>query len=184
MRACGRLDRLADDVARLRGVAVEPVAELLARDLLHERLRLGVAELGLGLALELRLGELDRDDRGETLAHVVAGEVLVLLLEDALLARVLVDERGQRGAETLFVGSALVGVDRVRVGEDALGVAVGPLHRDFERDLALGVFGLEGDDLVVDELGLLGLVEVLDVVDEAALVEVALGDFFVARARR
>ena len=104
-------------------VAVEPVAELIADDLLHEGLGLGVAELGLGLALELRLGELDRDDRGQALAHVVAGEVLVLLLEDALLARVLVDQRGQRGAEALFVRAALVRVDRVRVGVDALGVA-------------------------------------------------------------
>ena len=41
---------------------------------LHERLGLGVAELGLGLALELRLAELDRDDRGQALADVVAGE--------------------------------------------------------------------------------------------------------------
>jgi hypothetical protein len=34
----------------------------------------------------------------------------------------------------------------------------------------LGVFGLDLDDLVVDDLGLADLVEVLDVVDEAALV--------------
>ena len=42
--------------------------------LLHERLGLGVAELGLGLALELRLAQLDRDDRRQALADVVAGE--------------------------------------------------------------------------------------------------------------
>jgi hypothetical protein len=34
----------------------------------------------------------------------------------------------------------------------------------------LGVFGFDLDDLVVDDLGLADLVEVLDVVDEAALV--------------
>ena len=44
-------------------------------DPLDEALGLGVAELGLGLALELRLAELDRDDRGQALADVVAGEV-------------------------------------------------------------------------------------------------------------
>ena len=38
-------------------------------------LDLGVAELGLRLALELRLGELDADDGGQALADVVAGEV-------------------------------------------------------------------------------------------------------------
>ena len=36
-------------------------------------LDLGVAELGLRLALELRLGELDADDGGQALADVVAG---------------------------------------------------------------------------------------------------------------
>ena len=152
------------------GVAIEPVAEAVADDALHESLGLGVAELGLGLALELRLGELDRDDRGQALADVVAGEVVVLLLEDALLPRVLVDQRGQRGAEALFVGAALVRVDRVGVGVDALGVRVGPLHRDLEGDLALGVLGLEGDDVLVDDIDLLAGVEVLDVVDQAVVV--------------
>src|SRR6185436_13944077 len=59
--------RLAHDVAALRGVLLQPGAELLVDQPLHEALGLGVAELGLGLPLELRLAELDRDDRGETL---------------------------------------------------------------------------------------------------------------------
>ena len=166
----GRLDRLLDDVARLARVAVEPVAELLGDDALHERLRLGVAELGLRLALELRLAELDRDDGGQALADVVAGEVLVALLEDALLPRVSLTSVGQRRAEALLVGAALVGVDRVRVGVDALAVRRRPLHRDLDRQPALDVLGLEVDDLGVDRLGLLGGVEVLDVVDQAAVV--------------
>src|SRR5690606_1959770 len=74
-----RLHRLADDVARLRRVGLQPGAELVVDDLLREGPGLGVAELGLGLALELRLAELDRDDGGETLADVVAREVVVLL---------------------------------------------------------------------------------------------------------
>ena len=40
-----------------------------------------VAELGLGLALELRVAQADRDDGGEALADVLAQEVVVLLLE-------------------------------------------------------------------------------------------------------
>jgi hypothetical protein len=46
----------------------------------------------------------------EALADVVAGEVLVLVLELVLL-REVVDQLGQRGAEALLVGAALVGVD-------------------------------------------------------------------------
>ena len=98
-----------------------------------KRLRLGVAQLGLGLALELRLAQLDRDDRGEALADVLAGEVGVLLLEHAPLAGELVDQRGQRRPEALLVGAALDGVDRVGEGVDRLGEAGVPLHRDLER---------------------------------------------------
>jgi hypothetical protein len=76
---------------------------------LDEALDLGVAELGLGLPLELRLAQLDRDDGGQTLADVVAGEILFLLLEQVLLAGELVDELGQRGAENPPRGCRLRG---------------------------------------------------------------------------
>src|SRR5690606_312405 len=76
------LDRLANDVLRASGVALEPVAELVPHDLLHERLRLRVAQLGLRLPLELRLAELHRDDGGEALAHVISGEIVVLLAKN------------------------------------------------------------------------------------------------------
>ncbi len=119
-------------------------------------------------------------DRGQALADVVAGEVVVLVLEDGLLPRVPVDQRGQRRAEALLVGAALGGGDRVGVGVHRLGVGAGPLHGDLDGDPALGVLGLEVDDLRVHQLGLLGLVEVRDVVDQPAVV--AVGDRAVLRA--
>ena len=108
-------------------------------------LGLGVAELGLGLALELRLAELDGHDRGEALADVLAGEVGVLVLEDVPLAGEPVDERRQRRAEALLVGAALVGVDRVGEGVDRLGEAGVPLHRHLDRDPPIGVLRFELD---------------------------------------
>lgn len=167
----GRLDRLADDVRGLDRVAVEPVVEVLVHDLLHEGLGLRVAQLGLRLALELRLAQLDRDDRGQTLADVLTGEVVVLLSQQLLVTRVAVDQTGQRRAEALLVGAALVRVDRVREGVDALGVLRVPLHRDLDREHALLVLGLDVDDGRVDQLAL-ARVEVLHEVDDAALVEV------------
>ena len=115
-----------------RRVRLEPVPERVGHRPLDEALDLGVAELGLGLALELRLAELDRDDGGEALAHVVAGEVLVLVLEQVLLAGEVVDQLGQRRPEPLLVGAALVGVDRVGVGVDRLAVGGRPLHRQLQ----------------------------------------------------
>lgn len=89
------------------------MVQLLIADLLHERLHLGITEFGLGLTLELRLSDLHRDHRGQTLTDVIAGEVRILVLEELLVLGVLVHHGGQRGAETLFVGAAFVGVDGV-----------------------------------------------------------------------
>src|SRR5699024_12573413 len=105
-------------------------------------------------------------------AHVVAGEVVVLFAQDLVIPRIAVEQAGQRGAEALFVGAALMGVDGVRIGVHGLGVGGSPLHGDFQADAAGGVLGLEGDDLVVDQLDLLGGVQVLDVVQQAVLVQV------------
>ena len=95
-------------------------------------LDLGVAQLGLGLALELRVGQLDADDRRQALADVVAREVGVVVLEDRVLARVVVERARQRGAEAGDVGAAVDRVDVVGEGEDALAVAVVVLERDFD----------------------------------------------------
>jgi hypothetical protein len=52
-------------------------------DGLDDPLDVGIAELGLGLAFELRIRQLHTDDGGKPLPHVVAAEVAVLLREDA-----------------------------------------------------------------------------------------------------
>src|SRR3954466_12856559 len=157
---------LADDLARLGRVLLEELAELLVDDRGDEALHAGVAELRLRLALELRIGELGRDHGREALAHVLAGEVVVLLLELALLARVPVQRARERGPEAREVRAALVCVDVVGEGEDGLLVGGVPLQRDLDR--ALVALAVEEDDLLVDRV--LALVEVADEVLDAALV--------------
>ena len=80
-------------------------------------LDLGVAEARLRLALELRLGQLDADHGDEALADVLAGEVGVVVLEDLLLAGVVVEHARQRGAEAGQVAAAVDRVDRVGEAE-------------------------------------------------------------------
>ena len=125
-----------------------------------------VAELRLRLALELRVLELDRDHRREPLAHVLALEVVLLLLQQALVARVLVQRARQRRAEALHVGAALDRVDVVGEREDGLLVGDVPLHRHL--DLAGVGLALEVGDVPVD--GVLRVVDVGDEVLDPALV--------------
>src|SRR6201999_394509 len=95
------------------GIGFEPVRELVIACLLHERLDFGVAQLGLGLALELWFADLHRNDRRQALADVVAGQVGVFVFQQLLVFGVLVHHRRQRGAEALLVGATFVGVDGV-----------------------------------------------------------------------
>ena len=164
----GGVDRLADRLARLGRVLLEELGEPLVDRGLDEALDGRVAELGLGLALELRVGDLHRDDRGEALAHVLALEVRILLLQLADLARVRVDGAGQRRAEAGQVRAALVRVDVVGEGEQRLLVGVVPLERDL--DLADVARVLEVDDLLVERLAGALAVQVLDEVDDPAVV--------------
>ena len=142
------LDGLADDRPRLARVLLQELRELGVDDVGDEALHARVAELGLRLTLELRVGELGGDDRGEPLAHVLAGEVVVLLLELALLPRVAVERARQRRAEAREVRAALVRVDVVGEREDRLLVGAVPLHGDL--DVALVGLALEEDDLLAE----------------------------------
>src|SRR5882757_1322275 len=96
----GGVDRLGDDPFGLGGILLEELGQLAVDRLLDQAADRRVAEFGLGLTLELRVVQLHRDDRGKTLADILAGEVVVLLFEQAFGARVGVQGAGQRGAET------------------------------------------------------------------------------------
>src|SRR6218665_3222163 len=93
---CCRLNCFSNNIAGLGGVPFKPITQLIGRCLLHERLCLGVPELGLSLALKLRLGKFNRDNSGQTLADIITGQVIVFFLNDVLVARILINKRGQR----------------------------------------------------------------------------------------
>ena len=76
LRAASRARAAVSDFSMMRRASPRVLLEVL-RQALGERvldlaLDLGVAQLGLGLALELRIRQLDADDRRQAFAHVVA----------------------------------------------------------------------------------------------------------------
>ncbi len=89
------------------GVLFEVEAEPVADDAFHDALDLDVAQLALGLAFELRLGQLDADDGRQAFADIVAGQVRVVFLEELVLVGVVVQHAGQGGAEAGEVGAAV-----------------------------------------------------------------------------
>ena len=59
---------------------------------------------------------------------------MILVFQDPFVPGVFIHQAGQGRAETFLVGTALGGVNRVRVGMNRLGVSGGPLQGDFEAD--------------------------------------------------
>ena len=57
------------------GVLLEVIGKAVGHNLERGAAHIGAAELGLGLALKLRIGQLDRDNGRKALAHIVAGQV-------------------------------------------------------------------------------------------------------------
>ncbi|CRH93004.1 Uncharacterised protein [Chlamydia trachomatis] len=136
-------------------MSIEPVGELGIYLLLNEGTCLGVAELRLRLTFELRFGQLDRNDGCQTFAHVIAGQVVVLLFDDSPVATVAVHNSCQRRAEAFFVHTAFGRVNRIRESVDAGRVGRGPLHRDLDAHRAFIVFRFEVDDVIVNRFDLL-----------------------------
>src|SRR6476620_6496233 len=128
--ACRRQALVDDPLGGLR-VLLDEGAEGLVDNRLHRAGDLGVAELALGLSLELRLGELHRDDRGQSFTDVFARERLVVLQEAVLLA-VVVDRAGQRRLEAGKMRAAIARVDVVRECVRRLAIAVVVLKRDLD----------------------------------------------------
>ena len=142
-------------------------------DPVREGTHVGATKLDLGLALELRVGKLDRDHGGHTLADVIACEVGFLLLEEPVVVRIVIDRLGEGRAKALQVHATLLGVDVVCKAHDDLREAGVPLQGDldltFQRDGRVWL----GSPFDVDGLGtareyLLALIEELDKVNDTA----------------
>ena len=82
-RARAASSTFEDDPLGDRRVLLQEGGELLVHQALDDALHLGVAELALGLALELRVRDLDADDRGQALAGVLALQRLLHVLDQA-----------------------------------------------------------------------------------------------------
>ena len=89
------------------GVFLKVLGQGLVDHIADQALDEGIAQLGLGLALELSLLQLDTDDGNDTLAGIGAGKILVLIFQDAFSAAVLVQHTGQGQLKAFLVGAAL-----------------------------------------------------------------------------
>ncbi len=99
MAGGGGQDHFVHDLPRILGMFLQVVLEHLAHRLVHGAHHFTVAELGLGLALELRLLHLYTDHAGEALAEVITGDLELEVLGGPAVVGVLLQRAGQSAAE-------------------------------------------------------------------------------------
>ena len=141
----GGEDAFLDDDLGDFGILFEVFAQGVADDGGDDAFDFAVAELGFGLAFELRVRDAQREDGGEAFADIVAGGDQVA--EQVFLLAVVVQGAREGGAEAGDVRAAFDGVDVVDVGVDVFGVLAAILQGDFVADAIL----LAGDE---DDLGM------------------------------
>ena len=156
---------LFKDDLRRGGVLLKIHRELVVDDAVDKRSYICVAELLLRLSFKLRLRQLHGDNGGDTLSHVLAGDLVVPLYYVRLDA-VGVDDTGERGFEARLVHAALGRVYVVCEGDECFTVPVVILQRDLRDRVALRAG--EVYHILMD--GVFVIVEVGDEFAYAALV--------------
>ena len=132
-----RVERLVQNAFRHGRIRIEVTHQPLVAHRTHDAVHLRRDQLHLRLRLELRIAVLDRDHRRQALAHIVARDLRVLVLQQVVRLRVLVDRPRHRAAEPRQVRPAVGIVNRVRVAEHLVVVAVVVLQHHVHMDLHL-----------------------------------------------
>ncbi len=126
-----------------------------------------VPEAHLGLPLELRVRHPGADDAGEPFPDIFTLDLGIVVLEEVVTVRGVVDRTGESAPEALEVGAPFPGIHAVDVGVDRLRVGVIVLQGHLNLDHVLGVALLEVDDIVVEAL--FSLTDVGDELPDAVL---------------
>jgi hypothetical protein len=155
-----RLDDLADDDLGVGRLFQQPVMQRLRDGILDHGTHFRGNELVLGLRGEFRVRELDGQDAGQPLPHVVAGGFDLGALGQLVGLDVLVQGARHGRAQRGQVRAAVALRDVVGEAEHRLLVGVVPLHRHLDADAVAVVHGVE-NVRVQDGLG------AVDVFDEA-----------------
>src|SRR5215469_9733022 len=130
----GSFHRARHDSLRVAGVFFQVLPQLFVDHGNDDAFDFGVAQLGLGLTLELRLADLHADDRGQSLTRIIAFQPQILVLDQVVFSGVGVNRAGQRRTQTRNMRPAFDRVDIVGVAEDAFMNRVGPLQGAIDVD--------------------------------------------------
>ncbi len=106
---------LEDNLFRHRRIFLEKIPQLLVEHCFNETFDLAVAQLCLCLALELRIRQLDRDDRGQPLSHIIAGQAAFHIFQQVVGGRVVVHGPCEGSFEPHQMAASLVGIDVVGI---------------------------------------------------------------------
>jgi hypothetical protein len=120
------------------GIFLQPFGHLVRHQAFQRLAHFGTDQLVLGLRREFGIGQLDRHDRGQPFAHILAGQRHLLLLQHARFIGIIVEGAGQRRAECGQMGAAVALRDVVGEAQHIFVIAVIPFQRDVDGPIRRG----------------------------------------------
>ena len=136
---------------------VQPFLKFVADNVFDHRTNLGRNQLVFGLRRKLRIRRLNRQNAGQTLAHVFAGNGVFVFFEEVVFGNVVIDGAGQSAAETGQMRTAVFLRNVVGKAEHAFVVGIGPLQGNINLNVVL--FAAESNDIFVQRrLGFVNMV--------------------------
>ena len=141
----GAPHHVVEELAGRLGVARQPVLEAIAHGGLDEARRLRRGQSFLGLALELRVLDEDRQHDGGAADGIIGGDLGGLAVAGKLAKRP--QALGERRAQPLLVGTALGRRHGVAVGVEEFVLVGRPRHRPFHLAGIAVEAGLAGERL-------------------------------------
>ena len=114
---------------------------------------------------------LDGDDRRQTFSDIISGQRFILFQQIVVFC-IVVDHTGQCQTESVLMRTAFLRVDVVTEGIDIGHVPVVVLHGDLRQDPLLQPFHIY--DVLMQRR--LVLVEITDILDDAALIQIGIGN--------
>ena len=139
--------------------------QLLAHDRLHDTADLGITQLLLGLAFELRLQHPAGNDGRQAFFQIIRRKGHIFLLEQIVGTGKIVQYTGKPGPETSHMGTAFRRVDVVDVADHALRIILRMLKSNF--DLRRVLFATERDDIRINRRPI--LIQKLDIPNQAVI---------------
>ena len=136
---------------------------------------LRVTQLGFGLALKLRLTNLQADNTGQALTNILTTEISLIILDNIILAGIIVPGSGQGNFKACQMSTALLSVNIINKAINIFLIAVIVLKGNLHHNIILGA-------IKINRLWIQNFLLLVEMLDKRTNTSIVMESFIFAAA--